>query len=72
MAGIIFVIGLEIKREALVGELAGWHRASLPTAGALDGMVVPALIYVAFIPVSRRSAAGACRWRPTSRSHSAC
>ena len=48
MAGFFFVIGLEIKREILVGELAGWQRASLPAAGALGGMIVPALIYVAF------------------------
>jgi NhaA family Na+:H+ antiporter len=50
MAGFFFVIGLEIKREVLVGELAGWRRASLPIAGALGGMLVPALIYVAFNP----------------------
>ena len=50
MAGFFFVIGLEIKREVLVGELAGWRRASLPAAGALGGMLVPALIYVAFNP----------------------
>jgi Na+:H+ antiporter, NhaA family len=50
MAGFFFVIGLEIKREILVGELAGWQRASLPAAGALGGMIVPALIYVAFNP----------------------
>jgi len=50
MAGFFFVIGLEIKREILVGELAGWQRASLPAAGALGGMLVPALIYVAFNP----------------------
>jgi Na+:H+ antiporter, NhaA family len=48
MALFFFVIGLEIKREILVGELAGWQRASLPAAGALGGMIVPALIYVAF------------------------
>ena len=48
MALFFFVIGLEIKREILVGELAGWQRAALPAAGALGGMVVPALIYVAF------------------------
>jgi Na+:H+ antiporter, NhaA family len=45
-----FLVGLEIKRECLVGELAGWHRASLPVAGALGGMIVPALIYVALNP----------------------
>ena len=50
MAVFFFVIGLEIKREVLVGELAGWRRASLPAAGALGGMLVPALIYVAFNP----------------------
>ena len=48
MAIFFFLIGLEIKREVLVGELAGWRRAALPIAGALGGMVVPALIYVAF------------------------
>jgi Na+:H+ antiporter, NhaA family len=50
MALFFFVIGLEIKREILVGELAGWQRAALPVAGALGGMLVPALIYVAFNP----------------------
>jgi NhaA family Na+:H+ antiporter len=50
MALFFFVIGLEIKREVLVGELAGWQRAALPAAGALGGMLVPALIYVAFNP----------------------
>ncbi len=48
MAVFFFLIGLEIKREVLVGELAGWRRAALPIAGALGGMIVPALIYVAF------------------------
>lgn len=47
MVLFFFVVGLEIKRELLVGELAGWQKASLPAAGALGGMVVPALIYVA-------------------------
>jgi Na+:H+ antiporter, NhaA family len=48
MAVFFFLIGLEIKREILVGELAGWRRAALPAAGALGGMVVPALISLAF------------------------
>ena len=48
MAVFFFLIGLEIKREVMVGELAGWQRASLPAAGALGGMIVPALIYLAF------------------------
>jgi NhaA family Na+:H+ antiporter len=45
MAIFFFVVGLEIKRELLIGELAGWQRASLPVAGALGGMIVPAVIY---------------------------
>ncbi len=48
MAVFFFLVGLEIKREVMVGELAGWRRAALPVAGALGGMIVPALIYVAF------------------------
>jgi NhaA family Na+:H+ antiporter len=47
MAIFFFLIGLEIKREVLIGELAGWRRAALPIASAVGGMVVPALIYVA-------------------------
>ena len=46
MAVFFFLVGLEIKREVLVGELAGWRRAALPIAGALGGMIVPALIYL--------------------------
>jgi Na+:H+ antiporter, NhaA family len=47
MVIFFFVVGLEIKRELLVGELDSWQKASLPAAGALGGMVVPALIFVA-------------------------
>jgi NhaA family Na+:H+ antiporter len=50
MAVFFFLVGLEIKRECMVGELAGWKKASLPVAGALGGMIVPALIYVALNP----------------------
>ncbi len=48
MAVFFFVVGLEIKREILVGELATPKKALLPIAGALGGMLVPALIYVFF------------------------
>ena len=47
MAVFFFVVGLEIKREVLAGELASVTQASLPIAAAIGGMVVPALIYVA-------------------------
>jgi NhaA family Na+:H+ antiporter len=42
-----FLVGLEIKREVLVGELASLRRAALPAAAALGGIVVPALLYAA-------------------------
>jgi NhaA family Na+:H+ antiporter len=46
MAIFFLVIGLEIKRELLVGELAQLRRAFLPVAAALGGMVFPAAIYL--------------------------
>jgi NhaA family Na+:H+ antiporter len=47
MAIFFFVVGLEIKHELLVGELASVRKAALPILAALGGVVVPALIYVA-------------------------
>jgi NhaA family Na+:H+ antiporter len=47
MAIFFFVVGLEIKREVLVGELASLKKAALPLTAALGGMIVPAVIYVA-------------------------
>ncbi|MEX2227217.1 MAG: Na+/H+ antiporter NhaA [Dehalococcoidia bacterium] len=46
MAIFFFVVGLEIKRELLRGELSDPRKAALPVAAALGGMIVPALIYV--------------------------
>ncbi|MGB3212056.1 MAG: Na+/H+ antiporter NhaA [Desulforhopalus sp.] len=47
MAAFFFVIGLELKRELLIGELSDRRKIILPALGALGGMVLPALIYVA-------------------------
>jgi NhaA family Na+:H+ antiporter len=47
MAVFFFVVGLEIKREVLVGELSSVRNAALPIAAAVGGAVVPAAIYVA-------------------------
>ncbi len=45
MALFFLLVGLEIKREMLIGELASVRRAALPIAGALGGMLVPAALY---------------------------
>jgi len=45
MAIFFFLMGLEIKRELVVGELATLRRAALPLAAALGGMLAPALLY---------------------------
>ena len=50
MAVFFFVIGLELKRELLVGELANIKLAMLPIIAAIGGMLVPVLIYISFNP----------------------
>jgi NhaA family Na+:H+ antiporter len=50
MALFFFVVGLELKRELLVGELAKLQNAALPIAAAIGGMVVPGLVYFAINP----------------------
>lgn len=52
MAVFFFVVGLEIKREVLAGELSSPRGAALPLLAALGGMVVPAGVYVAVVAAS--------------------
>ncbi len=48
MTIFFLVVGLEIKRELVLGELRDPRKAALPVVAALGGMILPALIYVAF------------------------
>ncbi|MGB6035240.1 MAG: Na+/H+ antiporter NhaA, partial [Cryomorphaceae bacterium] len=48
MAVFFLLIGLEIKREIISGELSDMKKAAMPIVGALGGMVIPALLYLAF------------------------
>ncbi len=58
MAVFFLRVGLEIKREMLVGELASPRQAALPIAAAFGGVVVPALIYA----LMNRAGLGAAGW----------
>ena len=58
MAIFFFVVGLEIKRELVVGELSSIRRATLPISAALGGALVPALIY----SYLNQGGAGAAGW----------
>ena len=55
MAIFFFVVGLELKREIISGELAQPKKAILPIAAAIGGMIVPALIYFALNPEGEAS-----------------
>ncbi len=48
MAVFFFSIGLEIKREVLVGELSSFRQAFLPIMGAIGGMIMPVVIFFLF------------------------
>jgi len=46
MAVFFFLVGLEIKRELLTGQLSSFNQAAFPAAAAIGGMAIPALVYV--------------------------
>lgn len=48
MAVFFFSIGLEIKREILVGELSSFRQALLPIVGAIGGMIMPVVVFMLF------------------------
>ena len=50
MAIFFFSVGLEIKREILIGELSSREKAMLPIIGACGGMIVPVLVFMLFCP----------------------
>lgn len=50
MALFFLMVGLEIKREMLIGELSTANKAAFPVVAALGGMLIPAIIYVALNP----------------------
>lgn len=54
MAVFFFVVGLELKREIVAGELSNPRQAMLPILAAVGGMVVPAAIYIAFNPTGEQ------------------
>lgn len=58
MVVFFLVVGLEIKRELLIGELASREKAAIPVAAAIGGAIVPALIYLALNWDSGRSGWG--------------
>jgi NhaA family Na+:H+ antiporter len=58
MAIFFLVVGLEIKRELLVGELASARRAALPVAAAVGGAVLPAVIFLLIVGPSSPDARG--------------
>ncbi|WP_435201251.1 Na+/H+ antiporter NhaA [Qipengyuania sp. 902] len=58
MAVFFFLVGLEVKREVLDGQLSSWNRASLPLVAAIGGMALPALVFVGINSGSPQNLAG--------------
>ena len=47
MALFFLLVGLEVKREVLMGQLSSWKQSSLPLFAAIGGMALPALVFIA-------------------------
>ncbi len=58
MALFFFLVGLEVKREVLVGELSSMDKAGLPIVAAIGGMAIPALTFLAINQASPENSAG--------------
>lgn len=58
MAVFFFLVGLEVKREVLDGQLSSWNKASLPLVAAIGGMALPALVFVGINSGSPQNMAG--------------
>jgi NhaA family Na+:H+ antiporter len=58
MAVFFFLVGLEVKREVLDGQLSSWNKASLPLVAAIGGMALPALVFVGINSASPQNMAG--------------
>lgn len=64
MAVFFLLIGTEVKRELMQGSLASLRQAAFPVIAAIGGMIVPALLYLAFNysdPVTREGLGYSCR-----------
>tara|TARA_A100001391_G_scaffold83275_1_gene54475 strand:- start:17693 stop:18862 length:1170 start_codon:yes stop_codon:yes gene_type:complete len=58
MAVFFFLVGLEVKREVVQGQLSSWNKASLPLFAAIGGMALPALVFLALNSGSPENVAG--------------
>ncbi|QYJ06253.1 Na+/H+ antiporter NhaA [Qipengyuania flava] len=58
MAVFFFLVGLEVKREVLEGQLSSWDKASLPLVAAVGGMAIPAIVYLSINAGEPANAAG--------------
>ena len=57
MAFFFFIVGLEVKREFTIGELTDRSRAAVPVVAAAAGLVLPAVVFLAFNPSGDNAAA---------------